>query len=137
MNGREATRSRAGSPCRRVTTGSTRPPRDTPCHGVDWNDAADHAGQSLDAHFDPAALALLARAERGRGDSSAADQAIDAMVLAIRSQPGAWHRAWSLALLDEGRAMPEVLAQSRRDLEDRQDVYAWDLHGVGPAPHGR
>lgn len=93
----------------------------------DWNDAADHAGQSLDTHFDPAALALLAQAERGRGDSSAANRAIDAMVLAIRSQPGAWHRAWSLALLDAGREIPEVLAQSRRDLEDRHDVYAWDL----------
>ena len=93
----------------------------------DWNDAADHAGQSLDAHFDPATLALLAQAERGRGNGSAASQAIDAMVLAIQSQPGAWHRAWSLALLDAGREIPEVLAQSRRDLEDRQDVYAWDL----------
>jgi tetratricopeptide (TPR) repeat protein len=93
-----------------------------------WNDAASHAGQSLETHFDPAALALLARAERGRGDSTAANQAVDAMVLAIRSQPGAWHRAWSLSLLDEGRAVPEVLAQSRRDLEERQDVYAWDLH---------
>ena len=93
-----------------------------------WSDAADHAGQSLETHFDPAALALLARAERGRGDSTAANQAIDAMVLAIRSQPGAWHRSWSLALLDEGRAVMEVLAQSRRDLEERQDVYAWDLH---------
>jgi tetratricopeptide (TPR) repeat protein len=92
-----------------------------------WNDAADHAAQSLDAHFDPATLALLAQAERGRGDSAAASQAIDAMVLAIRGQPGAWHRAWSLALLDERRAMAEVLAHSRRELEDRQDVYAWDL----------
>jgi tetratricopeptide (TPR) repeat protein len=92
-----------------------------------WNDAADHASESLDAHFDPAALALLARAERGRGDSTAARQTIDAMELAVRAQPGAWHRAWSLALLDEGRATNEVLEQSRRDLEQRQDVYAWDL----------
>jgi tetratricopeptide (TPR) repeat protein len=92
-----------------------------------WNDAADHAAQSLESHFDPATLALLAQAERGRGDSTAANRAVDAMVLAIRGQPGAWHRAWSLALLDEGRALPEVLAQSRRDLEERQDVYAWDL----------
>ena len=93
----------------------------------DWNGAADHAGQSLDAHFDPATLALLAQAERGRGDRIAANRAIDAMVVAIQGQPGAWHRAWSLALLDEGREVPAVLAQSRRDLEDRQDVYAWDL----------
>ena len=92
-----------------------------------WRDAADHAGQSLDAHFDPATLALLAQAERGQGDSSAAREAVDAMVVAIRGQPSAWHRAWSLALLDEGREMDQVLAQSRRDLEDRQDVYAWDL----------
>ena len=30
-------------------------------------------------------------------------------------------------MLDAGREIPEVLAQSRRDLENRQDVYAWDL----------
>lgn len=92
-----------------------------------WDDAAGHATQSLDAHFDPAALALLAQAERGRGDTMSANRAVDAMELAIRGQPGAWHRAWSLALLGEGRAIPEVLAQARHDLEDRQDAYAWDL----------
>ncbi len=93
-----------------------------------WDDAADHAGRSLDAHFDPAALALLAQAERGRGDSTAANEAINAMVAAIKAQPGAWHRAWSLALLDEGREVGAVLTQARIDLEDRQDVYAWDLY---------
>ena len=93
-----------------------------------WDDAADHAGRSLDAHFDPAALAILAQAERGRGDSAAAKEAVNAMVSAIKAQPGAWHRAWSLALLDEGRELDAVLAQSRRDLDDRQDVYAWDLY---------
>ena len=93
-----------------------------------WDDAADHAGRSLDAHFDPAALAILAQAERGRGDSTAANEAVNAMVTAIKAQPGAWHRAWSLALLDEGRERDEVLAQARRDLEGRQDVYAWDLY---------
>lgn len=93
----------------------------------DWNAATDHAGRSLEQHFDPATLALLAQAERGRGDRVAARQAIDAMVLAVQGQPGAWHRGWSLALLDEGREMDAVLAQSRRDLMERQDVYAWDL----------
>ena len=93
----------------------------------DWNTAADYAGRSLDMHFDPAALALLAQAERGRGHGSAARPAMDAMVLAIRAQPGAWHRAWSLALLDEGREVDAVLVQSQRELEERQDIYAWDL----------
>ncbi len=94
----------------------------------DWVAAADFAGRSLDAHFDPASLALLAQAERGRGDSAAATAAVDAMTLAIRAQPGAWHRAWSLALLDEGRELDAVLEHARRDLHDRQDVYAWDLY---------
>ena len=93
-----------------------------------WDEAADHAGRSLDAHFDPAALAILSQAERGRGNVVAANEAVDAMVSAIKAQPGAWHRAWSLALLDEGRERDAVLAQARRDLEDRQDVYAWDLY---------
>ena len=127
VNGRGARHSRADLPCHPVTTGSTRPRRGTPCHGAAGTTLRITQGSRSTTHFDPAALALLAQAERGRGDSTAANQAIDAMVLAIRSQPGAWHRAWSLALLDEGRAVPEVLAQSRRDLEDRQDVYAWDL----------
>jgi tetratricopeptide (TPR) repeat protein len=107
-----------------------------------WNDAADHAGQSLDAHFDPAALALLAQAERGQGNSAAAGHAVNAMVAAVRGQPGAWHRGWSLALLDEGREMDAVLAQARRDLEEREDVYGWDLlawalHRTGNEPAAR
>ena len=57
------------------------------------------------------------------------------MVSAIKAQPGAWHRAWSLALLDEGRERDAVLAQARRDLEDRQDVYALGPLCVGAAPH--
>lgn len=107
-----------------------------------WDAAADHATESLTAHFEPATLALLAQAERGRGDSVAARQAVDAMVTAIRGQPGAWHRAWSLALLDEGREVPLVLAEARRDLTDRQDAYAydllaWALHRTGDEPGAR
>ncbi len=94
----------------------------------DWARAVEYASQSMEQHFDPAALAVVATAERGRGDTAAAGQAIRAMVTAIKAQPGAWHRAWSLALLDENQEIEAVLSQARQDLESRQDVYGWDLY---------
>jgi len=58
------------------------------------------------------------------------------MEVAVLGQPGQWHRAWSLFLLDHGRRVPEVLAHVREELETRRDVYgydllAWALHKAG------
>ena len=42
-------------------------------------------------------------------------------------QPGQWHRAWSLFLLDHDRRVPDVLARVRAELATRKDVYGYDL----------
>ena len=42
-------------------------------------------------------------------------------------QPGAYHRAWSLYLLDHGRNLPTVARKIRRELTTRHDVYAYDI----------
>src|SRR6266545_3133699 len=59
-----------------------------------------------------------------------------AMEVAVLGQPGQWHRAWSLFLLEHHRRLPEVLAQVREELKSRRDVYgydllAWALHQAG------
>src|SRR5207302_622345 len=50
-----------------------------------------------------------------------------AMKVAVLGQPGQWHRAWSLFLLDHGRRVPEVLAHVTKELETRRDIYGYDL----------
>jgi tetratricopeptide (TPR) repeat protein len=49
------------------------------------------------------------------------------MEVAVAGQPGAYHRAWSLFLLDHDRRIPEVLANVQREIETRKDVYGYDL----------
>jgi len=92
-----------------------------------WDDAAELAAQVLASSGDPSALALLARAEWGRGDSVAARTAIDALGLAAAAQPGSWHRDWTLALLDADRDVPALRARAERELATRRDVYGWDV----------
>ena len=69
----------------------------------------------------------------GRGPSSTAR----AMEVAVLSQPGPLHRAWSMFLLDHDRDVAAVLARAQEEIRTRQDVYGWDLlawalHHVGP-----
>src|SRR5207237_7949523 len=51
------------------------------------------------------------------------------MEVAVAGQPGAYHRAWSLFLLDHNRRVPEVLANVQKEIETRKDVYGYDLLG--------
>jgi tetratricopeptide (TPR) repeat protein len=49
------------------------------------------------------------------------------MAASALSQPGAIHRAWGLFLLDHGRDVERVLAEARSSLDERRDVYTYDL----------
>ncbi|HKT58442.1 MAG TPA: hypothetical protein VJQ46_00225 [Gemmatimonadales bacterium] len=101
-----------------------------------WRPAAE-AGELAIAHaLDPATLGLLSDTWRALGDSTKASEFDRAMALSVLRQPGAYHRAWSLYLLDHGRDVAAVLANVRRELETRQDIYgydllAWALHSAG------
>jgi len=99
--------------------------------------AAAATGELAVAHaLDPATLGLLSDAWRALGDSAKASEYDRAMALSVSRQPGAYHRAWSLYLLDHGRDVQTVLANVMRELESRRDIYgydllAWALHASG------
>lgn len=92
-----------------------------------WGRAA-RAGERAIAHaLDPATLGLLSDAWAALGDSSKAAEYDRAMTVRVLRQPGAYHRAWSLYLLDHARNVPAVLANVTRELETRKDIYGYDL----------
>ena len=77
--------------------------------------------------LDPATLGTMGDAYAAIGDTSQAEQFYKTMEVAVTGQPGAYHRAWSLFLLDHDRRIPEVLANVRKEIETRKDVYGYDL----------
>ena len=100
--------------------------------------AIEFGERAMAIKLDPATLGVIGDAYAAIGDSAQAEDYSRTMELAVRSQPGAYHRAWSLFLLDRGdaRRTAQVLANARAELETRRDVYgydilAWALHKSG------
>jgi tetratricopeptide (TPR) repeat protein len=101
-----------------------------------WRPAVEAGELAVSHALDPATLGLLSDAWDALGDSSRANEYDRAMALSVLRQPGAYHRAWSLHLLDHGRDVAAVLGNVRHELETRRDIYgydllAWALHGSG------
>jgi tetratricopeptide (TPR) repeat protein len=92
-----------------------------------WRRAIDYGDSSVVTVPDPATLGLVSDAYARLGDSAAATQYAHALEVAVLGQPGQWHRAWSLYLLDHDRRVPEVLARVRAELVSRRDIYGYDL----------
>ena len=92
-----------------------------------WRRAIAYGEDAIAAVPDPATFGLISDAYQALGDSSAAAQYAHAMEVAVAGQPGQWHRAWSLFLLDHDRRVPEVLAKAREELATRHDIYGYDL----------
>jgi tetratricopeptide (TPR) repeat protein len=93
----------------------------------DWRRAADVGELAVSRALDPATLGLLHDAWTALGDSTKAAEYYRAMALSVLRQPGPYHRAWSLFLLDHGREVPRVLANVESELRTRHDVYGYDL----------
>lgn len=93
----------------------------------EWPDAIAYGERSIATALDPATLGVLSDAYAAAGDSARAEEYVAAMRVAVSQQPGAYHRAWSLFLLDHGRDVPQVLAGAREELKTRRDVYGWDV----------
>jgi len=89
--------------------------------------AVAYGEDAIGAVPDPATFGLISDAYGALGDSSTAGQYTHAMEVAVGGQPGQWHRAWSLFLLDHERRVPEVLDRVRTELRTRRDVYGYDL----------
>jgi tetratricopeptide (TPR) repeat protein len=92
-----------------------------------WSSAIEYGEQAIACALDPATLGLVGDAYRAMGDSSKAGEYYRTMELAVLQQPGPFHRAWSLFLLDHDREVPRVLAKVREEIRTRRDIYGYDL----------
>jgi tetratricopeptide (TPR) repeat protein len=102
----------------------------------DWRKAIEFGERSIVSTLDPATLGLLHDAYAALGDTARAEEYYRAMTLSVLHQPGPFHRAWSLFLLDHDREVPAVLAKAEAEIATRKDVYgydllAWALHKAG------
>lgn len=93
----------------------------------EWRLAAEAGERAVAQALDPATLGLLADTYAALGDLPKAAEYARAMALAVVHQPGPYHRAWSLFLLDHEREVPRVLANVEAELRTRRDVYGYDL----------
>lgn len=93
-----------------------------------WRDVLVWGDRALAGVPDPATFGLVSDAYAILGDTARAGEYARAMEIAVGGQPGQWHRAWSLFLLDHDRRVDEVLAKVSAELETRRDVYGWDLY---------
>ncbi|MEP6619604.1 MAG: hypothetical protein ABJE47_09820 [bacterium] len=93
----------------------------------DWKRAIAYGERVIGLTLDPATLGTLSDAYAATGDSAKSAEYAHVLDVAVLKQPGAYHRAWSLFLLDHNRHLPVVAHKIREELRTRTDVYAYDL----------
>ncbi len=93
----------------------------------EWRDAIAYGDRSVETALDPATLGIIGDAWAALGDHGKAEDYYRTMEVSVSQQPGAYHRAWSLFLLDHNRRVDDVVAAARTELESRRDVYGYDL----------
>src|SRR2546425_5841087 len=71
-----------------------------------WRDAIAYGDQAIATVPDPATFGVVSDAYAALGDSAHAAEYARAMEVAVLGQPGQWHRAGGLFLLDHGRPRP-------------------------------
>jgi tetratricopeptide (TPR) repeat protein len=103
----------------------------------DWRRAAEWGERAITQSLDPATLGVVSDAYRALGDPARAEEFAHSMEVAVLQQPGPFHRAWSLFLLDHGRQTATVLAKTEAELRTRRDVYGWDLYAWALHRSGR
>jgi tetratricopeptide (TPR) repeat protein len=101
-----------------------------------WRDAISAGEEAIATSLDPATLGLLSDAYAALGDTAKASEYSHVLDVAVLKQPGAYHRAWSLFLLDHHRHVTTVYHKVLAELRTRHDVYgyellAWALHAQG------
>jgi len=89
--------------------------------------AVTYGERSIAIAPDPATLGLIGDAYAALGDSAKAQEYIHAMEVVTFAQPGGFHRAWSLFLLDHDRRVADVFMQVQLEIQTRTDIYGWDL----------
>ncbi|MEO8560784.1 MAG: tetratricopeptide repeat protein [bacterium] len=92
-----------------------------------WRESIVYGEQAIARTLDPATLGTLSDAYAAAGDSAKSDEYAHVLDVAVLKQPGAYHRAWSLFLLDHDRHVATVSRKIREELRTRHDIYAYDL----------
>jgi len=92
-----------------------------------WQPAIDAGQRAVASVLDPATLGLLSDCYLATGDSAKASEYAKAMEVSVSQQPGAFHRGWSLFLLDHDRDVARVSSKAMEELLTRRDVYGYDL----------
>lgn len=93
----------------------------------DPKDAVTWGERAIGLQLDPATLGLVGDAYTMLGDTAKANTYFETLDVAVASQPGAYHRAWALSLLDHGLRVDTVVAKAAAELEDRKDIYGYDV----------
>lgn len=102
-----------------------------PAGAVSFGDSA------LALHLDPPILATVGDALRAQGRPAEAAGYFTALAVMAGPTGAVPHRGWSLALLDHGLRIPEVLSAAEQDLRLRHDGYGHDLHAWALYKSGR
>jgi len=103
----------------------------------DWPGTLHAGSASIAQVLDPATLGLMADAAAATGDSAGSAQFARTMQVAVAAQPGPYHRAAALYLLDHGGPMADVLQRVEAEARTRQDVYGLDLQAWALFHNGR
>jgi tetratricopeptide (TPR) repeat protein len=83
--------------------------------------------KAISVTLDPATLGTLSDAYAAIGDSAKSEEYAHVLDVVVLKQPGAYHRAWSLFLLDHDRHLATVAKKIRQEMRTRKDIYAYDL----------
>ncbi|HVT39201.1 MAG TPA: tetratricopeptide repeat protein [Gemmatimonadaceae bacterium] len=92
-----------------------------PAEAISWGDRA------IATQLDPGTLGVVGDAYATLGDRAKAAEYFRTMEVAVTAQPGPFHRAWSLYLLDHNSRVDDVLQKARAELRQRRDIYGYDL----------
>lgn len=103
----------------------------------DWTAVIAWGERAIAIQLDPSTLGLIGDAYEATGDHAKADEYFKTLEVAVSLQPGAYHRAWSLYLLDHGLQVAAVLAKAEAELRDRTDVYGYDIMALALEKAGR
>ncbi len=93
----------------------------------EWKNVIEWGERAIGIQLDPATLGLIGDAYEMLGQHNKADEYFRTLEVAVSLQPGAYHRAWSLYLLDHGLQVSSVLQKAEEELRERKDVYGYDI----------
>lgn len=92
-----------------------------------YRDAIEWGERAIGEQLDPATLGIVGDAYAAIGDTLKAAEYFRTLEVAVTAQPGAYHRAWSLYLLDHNLRVSDVLDKAQEELKQRKDIYGYDL----------